>query len=121
MPIRIQRKRTKGWKLPEGAVCVTRPGKWGNPFKVSDCLEYGHAIDKLDAARICVEAYRAWMKGEKHWAHGIPMRSRPDITELRGKDLACWCAIGDPCHADVQLELANGGGLNDGKWNEDHR
>lgn len=37
----------------------------------------------------------------------------PTLTELRGKDLACWCPLEDdagnrvPCHADVLLELAN--------------
>ena len=33
-PERIQRKRTKGWKMPENTVSVCRPGKWGNPFRV---------------------------------------------------------------------------------------
>lgn len=28
-------------------------------------------------------------------------------AELAGHDLACWCPIGQPCHADVLLELAN--------------
>ena len=32
-PQRIQRKRTKGWRMPEGAVYVGRPTKWGNPFE----------------------------------------------------------------------------------------
>ncbi len=27
--------------------------------------------------------------------------------ELAGRNLACWCAIGDPCHGDVLLEVAN--------------
>lgn len=31
-PARIQRKRTKGWRMPEGAVYVGRGSKWGNPF-----------------------------------------------------------------------------------------
>lgn len=26
---------------------------------------------------------------------------------LRGKNLACWCALDQPCHADVLLEVAN--------------
>jgi hypothetical protein len=26
---------------------------------------------------------------------------------LRGKNLACWCKPGEPCHADVLLEIAN--------------
>jgi Domain of unknown function (DUF4326) len=28
------------------------------------------------------------------------------LPELRGKDLMCWCALGEACHADVLLELA---------------
>lgn len=31
-PTRIQRKRTKGWKMPEGAIYVGRPTQWGNPW-----------------------------------------------------------------------------------------
>ena len=36
-------------------------------------------------------------------------------AELAGHDLMCWCPLEDaagyrvPCHADVLLELANGG------------
>ena len=33
-PQRIQRQRTKGWRMPEGAVYVGRPTKWGNPFRL---------------------------------------------------------------------------------------
>ena len=33
-----------------------------------------------------------------------------DLSELRGKDLACWCALDQPCHADVLLEWANAPG-----------
>ena len=29
------------------------------------------------------------------------------LPELRGHDLACWCPLDGPCHADVLLELAN--------------
>ena len=36
---------------------------------------------------------------------GLP--PRPDLAALRGRDLACWCALDQPCHADVLLELAN--------------
>lgn len=33
---------------------------------------------------------------------------RPDLSPLRGKDLACWCPLdGQPCHADTLIELAN--------------
>lgn len=33
MPQRIQRKRVKGWRMPEGAVYVGRPTEWGNPWR----------------------------------------------------------------------------------------
>jgi hypothetical protein len=106
MPKRIQRKRMKGWKLPDGAVCVTRPGKWGNPFtvmpnarpgaKVGGALGY-QAVSTVEDA---IECFRAMFD------------VRPDMTkvaqdELRGKDLACFCKLGEPCHADVLLEIAN--------------
>jgi len=39
---------------------------------------------------------------------GIEPFTRKAIrAELRGKNLACWCPIGEPCHADVLLEIAN--------------
>lgn len=32
----------------------------------------------------------------------------PDLLDgLRGKNLACWCDLDQPCHADVLIELAN--------------
>ena len=36
MPKRIQRKRTKGWRMPADAIYVGRPTKWGNPDKIGD-------------------------------------------------------------------------------------
>lgn len=88
MPKRIQRKRTKGWRMPEGAVYVGRPTQWGNPFSTA-------------------EQFRNWL------ARGVMLEDDPrykifrDIGELRGKDLACWCREGSACHADVLLVLAN--------------
>lgn len=94
MPKRIQRKRTKGWKMPPNAVYVGRPSRWGNPFIVGKLSEYGDVPDKETA----VAFYRAWIdKG---------LQRIRIVSELRGKDLACWCGSG-PCHADVLLELAN--------------
>ena len=102
MPKRIQRKRTKGWKSPAGSVYVGRPTKWGNPFKVSngdcnhpDCGPKSHP--QITRAMV-VESYRRWLSKEMIDAAR---------SELRGKDLACFCPIGSPCHADVLLEIAN--------------
>jgi len=97
MPIRIQRKRTKGWKMPPNTVYVGRPTKWGNPYKI-DCAV---GIDtRADAVRL----FRDMLK------FGNPEDYPLDDVigaELRGKNLACWCRLDQPCHADVLLELAN--------------
>lgn len=113
-PKRIQRKRTTGWRMPEGTVCVTRPGDFGNPFIVRECREAGYRGDDAALAHRCVEAFRTWLttpywRGnwdgpESEKARATLLRRLP---ELRGKDLACWCALDQPCHADILLELAN--------------
>lgn len=94
MPKRIQRKRTKGWKMPPGVVYVGRPTKWGNPFKVG---VFDDGWGKVLTAQDCVEAYEAWLNSGEFG----------DVRELRGKDLACFCPLDQPCHADVLLRLAN--------------
>ena len=108
---RIQLKRTKGWRKPEGAVVVARPTKWGNPFRVEDCIGAGFAETVEQARVVCVDAFRSWLTGSG-WADGQAVRElRPSylaaIPELAGHDLACWCPLDQPCHADVLLELAN--------------
>jgi len=113
-PKRIQLRRTKGWRKPEGAIVVARPSRWGNPFKVADCIEAGFAMCESDARRVCVDAFRSWLNGDR-WADGSGAAADQRhasylaaLPELRGHDLACWCPLdGVPCHADVLLELAN--------------
>jgi hypothetical protein len=96
-PKRIQRKRTKGWKMPEGAIYVGRPTKWGNPVKIGDWFD-GKRVDRAAA----VAWYRAHVTAES-------AMGRDAVAELRGKDLSCFCPRDQPCHADVLLKLANGG------------
>lgn len=88
-PIRIQRKRTKGWKMAENTVYVGRPSDWGNQFSVE---EYGR--------RLAVFNFR-------QKALSIKLVAPERFEELRGKNLACWCRLDWECHADVLLELAN--------------
>lgn len=106
-PKRIQRRRTKGWRMPEGAVYVGRPTKWGNPFAAVDVLE-AYGGDEARARADCVRSYR---EAIRRWC-GVQefdvIAFRPsEIATLRGKDLACFCPLDQPCHADVLLELAN--------------
>ena len=104
MPKRIQRKRTKGWKMPEGAVCVTRPGRWGNPFIVSPKATPGA---RSGCFYICVPTVDDAVACFREMMSQSPERTADAISELRGKDLACFCSLGEPCHADVLLEIAN--------------
>jgi hypothetical protein len=126
MPKRIQRSRARGWRMPEGAVYVGRPTKWGNPFR-------SYAPDEA------VRLYRTAVMGAMPIAFAaglvrhvsiielanarIETLSSLPLAELRGRDLACWCGLCDrhkdgkplgvqcpdcrPCHADVLIELAN--------------
>ena len=113
-PLRIQRKRTKGWNMQEtsrainGLECVYvgRPTIWGNPF-------------------FTTRMYVCWIAKGTSWLVAIPNReSRAggrqvtelgklramvlyNLQQLRGKNLACWCQPEDRCHADILLELAN--------------
>lgn len=98
MPKRIQRKRTKGWRMPEGAVYVGRPTKWGNPFRVIP--------GETNGSTLAVGRYRRWLE-EVKFRGFFPHRVPSQVGELRGKDLACWCSLDQPCHADVLLEIAN--------------
>ncbi len=93
MPERIQRKRTRGWRMPPNTVYVGRGSKWGNPY----VGEGPH-----DAARMA-RLYSEYLAREEQ----VELR-RVLRAELAGKNLACWCPLDRPCHADVLLELANG-------------
>lgn len=135
MPERIQRKRTKGWRMPEGAVYVGRPTIFGNPFQVvrSKCCPTVDVMDdngvtyvvdhtwahvnawtdadrpgawkwaRREAVRLYADEMTYWFGGRLK--HDAPFRDA--VESLRGKDLACWCPLDQPCHADVLLEIAN--------------
>jgi hypothetical protein len=105
---RIQRKRVKGWRMSENAIYVGRPTVWGNPFTPQLYWAAGYKGSLLEAIGHCVDAYRAWLTGQEHWAHPPVLPSPPDIEELRGKDLCCFCSLDHPCHADVLIELLEG-------------
>ena len=87
-PARVQRRRTKGWRMPANTVYVGRPTKWGNPYTTGS-----RRVNTIDYA--------------------LHLRDNPYFVEeakrqLKGKNLACWCPLDQPCHAGVLLEVANG-------------
>lgn len=92
-PVRIQLSRRKGWRMPENTVSVARPGMWGNHAAVREGTPTGQAA---------VDAFQRWVETEASDA----WKGRAKI-DLRGKNLACWCRPGAPCHGDVLLKLAN--------------
>lgn len=105
-PRRIQRKRTKGWRMPANTEYVGRPTKYANQFIVGreivrDRMEPGGGVKSIyvvDAAH-AVQLYRRFLP--------LHLRIAARI-DLRGKNLACWCPPGQPCHVDVLLAVANG-------------
>jgi hypothetical protein len=96
-PRRIQRQRTPGWQKPPHTVCVTRPPRtsrhwpgWGNRF----------IVGRDGTAAECVRLFEAY------YEHDVDYHTRLR-RELGGKNLACWCKLGDPCYADILLRWAN--------------
>src|ERR1700693_3026577 len=112
-PARIQRKRTPGWKTPPNAKYVGRPTKWGNPFVPGRKALYFPAC--------VVKDHRHAAKLYLGFAHLNSRLVAAAKSELRGKNLSCWCSLCDvhqdgkplgsncpycdPCHVDTLLEL----------------
>lgn len=110
MPKRIQRKRSKDWRMPSNAVYVGRPTKWGNPYQLTQYrIEDGKG--NLAAPDVQEKEQRACACRDFEAALGVGMLQISEFEikcELRGKDLACWCPLDKECHADTLLEIANG-------------
>ena len=102
-PVRLQLSRRRGFNLQAlsvstnglPAISVARPGPRGNPFRI------GVHGDRIE----CVEKFRAW--AENNLAIGQPIAFSAQLDMVRGKNVACFCALDQPCHGDVWLDLAN--------------
>lgn len=133
-PQRIQLRRTKGWRKPEGAIVVARPSKWGNPWRIVEekptyrdgCrvwyrirhVETGEGMGAwgvLETARkVATSCFRENLEQGR-----LPYTISDVQRDLAGHDLACWCPpsplcsngsidwLGLTCHADVLLQIAN--------------
>ena len=95
-PIRVQLSRKKGWRLPPNTVSVARPHRWGNPHHIGMCPVCGveHTRDEAIAELLAEFQDNKGLQTQA-WA------------QLKGKNLACWCKLDEPCHADVLLGIAN--------------
>lgn len=120
MPERIQLSRERGFNLQVAsqaingleAVNVARPGRWGNDHVVwrdggqwlvtSRGRAHRNVDSKAEGSMLAVKLYAEEAR------KSFPFYGTASLLlELRGKNLACWCKPGEPCHADVLLELAN--------------
>lgn len=127
-PVRIQRRRVKGWRAPAGAIYVGRGSKWGNPctqirMPALDGSEWEHEgrlgkvsgqhhafvhPDKTITSHLVQDATREQAVAMyRRWLEQRPSLAEAARTELAGRDLMCWCPIGEPCHADILLQLAD--------------
>ena len=122
-PVRVQRSRAKGFKMPDNTVYVGRGSKFGNPFKIDDGFiiykpenKPRRLYDKKDqwinwsvskgfTVEDCIHLFEKWIT---HKLFISNLSTVPDLSELKGKNLACWCPLNKPCHADVLLRLSNG-------------
>jgi hypothetical protein len=101
-PRRIQLRRSKGWRMPANTVKVDRSSRFGNPFRVGD-----PGIADVAAS---IERFKAALRsGELARDAESPFRPAQLRAALRGKNLACWCPLDGPCHADLLLKIANAG------------
>jgi hypothetical protein len=100
--IRIQRKRTKGWRLPPGAIIVSRPSRWGNPWHIAPDGSIGGRF-RPDGSAWSMDDVLRWYRG---FVSASVMDDPTWVAPLRGATaLACWCSEDQPCHADVLIEL----------------
>lgn len=116
-PRRIQRRRSRGWRMPEGAVYVGRPSAWGNPYRVIRAsesvwvVEHQGCVVKRFATGREARAYAVLRLAADLKTGGAPWTAEAVRERLEGRDLACWCSLDEPCHADLLLALANPGDL----------
>jgi hypothetical protein len=116
-PRRIQIRRDRPWQTEPKAVIVDRRTERGNPFAVGDLVQVtaGGEIAMIRMTReMAVECFRDLMRSrlqrdpDDHPDDAAYVQRWHDmLAEMRGRDVACWCPLDEPCHGDVWLELAN--------------
>ena len=110
-PKRIQRKRTRGWKMPRRTIYVGRPSRFGNPYELRNehgiwfVIRSGERVGVFESKGMAAQNAIDWYL---NYLSNLSIDERQYIFDsLRDFNLACWCPLDQPCHADVLLELAN--------------
>jgi len=84
--------------MPPNTVYVGRPTQWGNPFTVGEFPPFETGIDNPLTREGAIRLYEEWLR--KQLATG-----RDLLGPLKGKNLACWCKLDQPYHADILLQF----------------
>mgnify|MGYP000910365937 FL=1 len=123
-PVRVQRRRTKGWRTPDCSCGCGKPARyvgrgssWGNPTVIANGEDRGEWYVLRRNGTYWLTDSRARAAEQAVWEYRLVRFEGRDRernltvarTELGGHDLMCWCPLDQPCHADVLLELANAG------------
>lgn len=117
LPVRLQLSRRRGFDLQAvsralnglPAVNVARPSKWGNPWRIGEQYtpDAEAAVRRFRAAVLGFRSNGAFCPPQAHPESHIGRIIADAPSALAGRNLACWCKPGAPCHADVLIELAN--------------
>lgn len=99
-PLRIQRRRTKGFRLPDNAVCVSRGTMFGNPFSTAAAFQQWLESGTVDRDSLLTVLSEEGLKE-------IRRLILDHLPSIAGRHLACWCRLDQPCHADVLAAMAN--------------
>lgn len=112
-PVRLRLSRAKGFDLQAAsiatnglpAVNVARPSKWGNPFIVGKDGTRSECVDFY--ITMLTQGYFIALSPSVEQQSEIRHHVSDNLASLKGRNLACWCALdGKPCHADVLLTAA---------------
>ncbi len=96
--------------MPHNTVKVDRTTNFGNPFIVGEdgtAAECVYWLILLHAGWFNVSQKAACCDRQRYYQSVIKLEADAGYPTLRGKNLACWCKPGKPCHADVLLDMAN--------------
>jgi len=124
-PVRVQLRRTKGWRMPANTLKCDRTTTRGNPFVCHRKGAPGAHCRRVtpDATYCCLDTYEEWVRSGFEdrpsrcmsimagldGLDGYPARTAhvEAVKAARGYNLACWCGLDVDCHCDIQIELAN--------------